>query len=97
MIAVVKQNAVYSVKNQNNTFINKICVCLNKGDIWNVEERNYTKAKKSYVLSKDDNPDFSITATPERLELYFNLIDHPNASQRARMWFSRKRRTNAER
>ena len=34
MIAVVKQNMVYSVKNQNNTFINKICVCLKKGDIW---------------------------------------------------------------
>ena len=46
MLAVVKQNMVYSVKNQNNTFINKICVCLKKGDLWYVDEMNYTTTQQ---------------------------------------------------
>ena len=82
MIAVVKQNMVYSVKNQNKTFINKICVCLKKGDFWYVDEMNYTKTKKCYVLTKDGDPNLVITATPERLELYFKLINEPNQLQK---------------
>jgi len=100
MIAIVKRDAVYSVKNMNNTFINKICVCLNKGEIWDVEERNYTETKKSYTLSKEGNPDFTITATRERLELYFDFADYPNTLQRMKrlkMWFGQGRHTNVER
>lgn len=96
MIAVVKQNMVYSVKNQNNTFINKICICLKKGDLWYVEEMNYTKTKKCYALTKDGDPNLVITATPERLELYFELIDKPTQLQKFRMR-RKSKKVNAER
>ena len=96
MLAVVKQNMVYSVKNQNKTFINKICVCLKKGDLWCVDEMNYTKAKKCYVLTKDGDPNLVITATPERLELYFELIDKPTQLQKFRMR-RKSKKDNAER
>ena len=96
MLAVVKQNMVYSVRNQNKTFINKICVCLKKGDLWYVDEMNYTKTKKCYVLTKDGNPNLVITATPERLELYFALIDKPTQLQKFRMR-RKSKKDNAER
>ena len=96
MLAVVKQNMVYSVRNQNKTFINKICVCLKKGDLWYVDEMNYTKTKKCYTLTKDGDPNLVITATPERLELYFELINEPNQLQKFRMWRNSKK-NNAER
>lgn len=95
MLAVVKQNNIYSVKNQNNTFINKICVCLKKGDLWYVDEMNYTKTKKCYALTKDGDPNLVITATPERLELYFELIDKPTQLQKFRMW-RKSKKDNAE-
>lgn len=95
MIAIVKESMVYSVKNQNNTFINKICVCLKKGDIWYVDEMNYTKTKKCYALTKDGDPNLVITATPERLELYFELIDKSNLLQKFRMQ-RKSKKTNAE-
>ena len=94
MLAVVKQNMVYYVKNQNNAFINKICVCLKKGDMWYVDEMNYTKTKKCYALTKDGDPNLVITATPERLELYFQLIENPTQLQKFKMW--RKNKKNAE-
>lgn len=96
MIAVVKQNMVYSVKNQNNTFINKICVSLKKGDFWYVDEMNYTKTKKCYVLTKDDDPNLVIMATQERIELYFKLINEPNRLQKFIMQRNSKK-NNAER
>ena len=96
MLAVVKQNMVYSVKNQNNAFINKICVCLKKGDFWNVDEMNYTKTKKCYALTKDGDPNLVITATPERLELYFELIENPTQLQKFKMRMKSKK-NNAER
>ena len=96
MLAVVKQNMVYSVRNQNKTFINKICVGLKKGDLWYVDEMNYTKTKKCYVLTKDGDPNRVITATPERLELYFELIDKPTQLQKFRMR-RKSKKDNAER
>ena len=96
MLAVVKQNMVYSVRNQNNTFINKICVCLKKGDFWHVDEMNYTKTKKCYALTKDGDPNLVITATPERLELYFELVGEPTKLQKFKMRMKSKK-NNAER
>ena len=96
MLAVVKQNMVYSVRNQNKTFINKICVCLKKGDLWYVDEMNYTKTKKCYVLTKDGDPNLVITATQERFELYFELIDKPTQLQKFRMR-RKSKKDNAER
>ena len=96
MLAVVKQNMVYSVRNQNKTFINKICVCLKKGDLWYVDEMNYTKTKKCYVLTKDGDPNLVITATPERPELYLELIDKPTQLQKFRMR-RKSKKDNAER
>ena len=57
---------------------------------------NYTKTKKCYALTKDGDPNLVITATPERLELYFELINEPNQLQKFRMWRNSKK-NNAKR
>ena len=95
MIAVVKENMVYSVKNQSRVYINKICVRLKKGDIWYVDEMNYTKTKKCYVLTKDDDPNLVITATQERFDLCFELVEEPNQLQKFKMLMKSKK-NNAE-
>lgn len=82
MIAVVKENMDYSVKNQSKVYINKICVRLKKGDFWYVDEMNYTKTKKCYVLTKDGDPNLVITATQERFDLCFELIEEPTKLQK---------------
>lgn len=57
---------------------------------------NYTKTKKCYALTKDGDPNLVITATPERLELYFELLDKPNLLQKFKMQ-RKSKKTNAER
>ena len=86
MIAVVKQNMINYVKNQKKAFIKKIWEWNKKGDIWYVDEMNYTKTKKCYALTKDGDPNLVITATQERLELYFELINEPSQLQKFKMW-----------